>query len=197
MERNAEAGAAALDIAANRAARNWRRRALAGRVLWRLAAPLFRLSPRPLWGFRAALLRAFGASVGRDVRVHPTVRIAIPWNLALGDRASVGDGAILYALGPIAIGPDATVSQGAHLCAGTHDFRDPAMALLKPPIAVGAGAWVCAEAFVGPGVTVGPMAVLGARAVAMRDVPAAAVAAGNPARVVGTRTLRPVRATGP
>jgi putative colanic acid biosynthesis acetyltransferase WcaF len=114
---------AGLDIAANRAARKWSRKELAGRLLWDLAAPVFALSPRPLWGLRRALLRAFGARIGRNVHILPSVRITIPWNLDIGDEAAVGEGAILYALGPIRIGRQATISQYAHLCAGTHDFN--------------------------------------------------------------------------
>jgi putative colanic acid biosynthesis acetyltransferase WcaF len=149
---------------------------------------LFRALPRPFWGLRSALLRAFGARVGRDVRLHPTVRIAIPWTLTLHDGVGIGDRAILYALGPIEVGAAATVSQGAHLCAGSHDHRDPGMPLLRPPIRIGAGAWICADAFIGPGVKVGPGAVVGARAVVTRDVAPDCVVAGNPARPVGPRT---------
>lgn len=176
-----------VSIAINRAARKWTRREQAGRVVWALAWPLFALSPRPMWGWRRWLLRAFGARVEKEVHIHPSVRIAIPWNLTIEAGAGIGDGAILYALGPITICKGATVSQGAHLCAGTHDWRDPAMPLLKQPVHVGAEAWICAEAFVGPGVRVGERAILAARAVAMRDVEAGTLMAGNPARKVGTR----------
>ena len=178
-----------LDIQANRSMRKWTRREQVGRVLFACIVPFFRLSPRPLWGVRRAILRAFGARIGADVHITPSVAITIPWNLSVGDRAAVGERAILYALGPIMIGADATISQGAHICAGTHDFRDPAMPLLKPPVTIGAGAWICADAFVGPGVSVGELAVVGARAVAMRDVEAAAIVVGNPARTVGTRRM--------
>lgn len=176
-----------INVAANRAARKWTPRELAGRVLWASAAPIFRLSPRPLWGLRRALLRAFGAKVGRDVHVYPTARISVPWNLALEDGCAVGDYAILYALGPIKLGPRSTVSQYAHLCAGSHDWRNPAMPLTKPPITLGADVWVCADVFVGPGVTVGDGAILGAGAVVMRDVEAGIIVVGNPALPVGRR----------
>lgn len=176
------------DITTNRAARKWTRREQVGRVLWAAVQPLFRLSPRPLWGWRRALLRLFGARVGPEAHIYPSVRISIPWNLTLGQSCAVGDRAILYALGPIAIGPRATVSQGAHLCAGSHDWRDPGMALLKPPIEIGADCWIAAEAFVGPGVSIGDRAILGARAVAMRDIPDNAICTGNPARIVSNRT---------
>jgi putative colanic acid biosynthesis acetyltransferase WcaF len=174
-------------VAANRAAVKWSRREQAARVLWACARPLFALSPRPLWGWRRFLLRAFGARVGVQVHVCPGVRVFMPWNVELGDYAAVGDGAILYALGPVRIGAGASVSQGAHLCAGTHDHRDPLMPLVKARIDIGAGAWICAEAFIGPDVRVGERAVVAARAVAVRDVADGCVAAGSPARIVGTR----------
>lgn len=180
-------GPAGIDVAANRAARKWTRREQMGRLLWTLAAPLFRFSPRPFWGWRRALLRLFGARVGAHAHVYPTARITIPWNLNLGDGCAVGDHAILYALGPITLGPRATVSQYAHLCSGSHDWRDPAMPLIKPPIEIGADVWICADAFVGPGITVGDGAILGARSVVVRNVTRDTIVAGNPARPVGTR----------
>lgn len=173
-----------VDVSANRAARKWSRRAQIGRVLWGVIWPLFRLSPRPLWGWRRMLLRIFGARVGRGVHIYPSTQITIPWNLDLGDSCAVGDGAILYALGPITIGARATISQGAHLCAGTHDLTDPSRPLLKPPIHVCEDAWICADAFVGPGVRIGRGAIVGARAVAMRDVADETTVVGNPARVI-------------
>lgn len=171
----------------NRATRKWSRKAQMGRLLWGLAAPLFRFSPRPFWGWRRALLRLFGARVSRDVHVYPTVRITIPWNLDLGEGCAVGDRAILYALGPIRIGRGTAVSQYAHLCAGSHDWRDPAMPLTKPPIEIGKDVWICADAFVGPGVSVGDRAIIGARAVVMRSCAEATIVAGNPARPIGMR----------
>lgn len=181
------------DTTGNRSARKWSRRALAGRVLWALLGrPLFALSPRPLWGFRRALLRLFGARVGSQVHIYPSVRITIPWNLTLDDSAAVGGRAMLYALGPIKIGAQATISQNAHLCAGSHEYRDPTLPLTKPPITIGAGAWICADAFVGPGVTVGARAILAARGVAVRDLAPGTVHGGNPARLIKMRdTIEP------
>ena len=133
------------------------------------------------------MLRAFGAQIGREVHIYPSVRVTIPWNLEIDRETAIGDRAILYALGPIRIGARATVSQGAHLCAGTHDWRDPAMPLVKSPLVIGNDAWVCADAFVGPGVTVGDKAIVGARAVATKNVADASIVGGNPAREIGKR----------
>lgn len=166
------------------------RRELSARVLWTLAMPLFRFSPRPAFGWRRALLRAFGARVGRGVRVYGSTLIYLPWRLRIDDDAALGEYAFIYNLGIVHIGARALIAPRAHLCAGTHDHRDPAMPLLRPPITIGADAWVCAEAFIGPGVTVGAGTVVGARAVVMRDLPSWVVAVGHPARVVGPRRWR-------
>lgn len=178
----------AIDIKANRKAQKWTRGELVGRFLWEMAHPLFAWSPRPFWSWRRALLRLFGAKIGREVHVYPSVRITVPWNLTIEDQTAVGDRAVLYALGPITLAKQVTISQHAHLCAGTHDYRDPAMALLKFPISIGDGAWICADAFVGPGVRVGERAIVGARAVIMKDVAADAIMIGNPARLLRWRS---------
>jgi putative colanic acid biosynthesis acetyltransferase WcaF len=187
FQNNNEAGDG-LDIIANRRMRKWTRGEIVGRLMWEyLGAPTFGLIPRPLWAVRRALLRVFGARIGRDVHIYPSVRIAIPWNLVIAEHAAVGDRAIIYNLGMITIASAATVSQGAHLCAGTHDYRQADFPLIKAPISVGSGAWICADAFVGPAVTIGDRAIIGARAVVMKDVADGAIVAGNPAREIGKR----------
>ncbi|UWR35731.1 acetyltransferase (plasmid) [Sulfitobacter sp. W027] len=173
-----------IDVEANRSSRKWSRREQIGRALWGLVQPLFYLSPRPVWGWRRNLLRAFGARVGRNVHIYPSARITIPWNLYLNDQCAIGDGAILYALGPITVGPRATISQGAHLCAGTHDISRSDRPLVKLPITIGADVWIAADAFIGPNVYVGDSAIVGARAVVMKDVPTDAIVVGNPARAI-------------
>jgi putative colanic acid biosynthesis acetyltransferase WcaF len=129
----------------------------------------------------------FGARIGRQVHIYPTVRITIPWNLTIGDQSAIGDRAILYALAPITVANQVTISQGAHLCAGTHDYRSSTMPLEKRPITIGPGAWICADAFIGPGVTIGAGAIAGARAVVMKNVEKNSIVVGNPAMKVGHR----------
>jgi putative colanic acid biosynthesis acetyltransferase WcaF len=133
------------------------------------------------------LLAAFGARLDPVVRIRRTVRIECPWNLSVGHDSAIGDRAVLYCLGPVSIGSRVTVSQGAHLCAGTHDFTRRPMPLVRPPITVGDDAWICAEAFVGPGVHIGAGAILGARAVAMRSLAPWTIHAGNPAKPIRPR----------
>lgn len=134
-------------------------------------------------------MRIFKASIGADVHIYPSVHITMPWNLNVGDQCSLGDHAIIYALGQIEIGPRSTVSQYAHLCAGTHEWRDPAMPLLKSPIKIGSDVWICAQAFVGPGVQVGDNSIVGACSVVMKNVAANSIGHGNPFHILRRRNI--------
>jgi putative colanic acid biosynthesis acetyltransferase WcaF len=180
-----------LDIAANRTARKYTRREQAMRVLWAFGRVLFRLSPRPCFAWRRWVLRAFGAQVGSNVRIHATAIVYMPWNVVLEDWCAVGEYAFIYSLGKVCLGRNATISYRSHLCAGTHDFRDPTLPLLKPPIVIEDNAWIGTEAFIGPGVTVGNGAIVGARAVVVKNVAPMSIVAGNPARTIGRRQPTP------
>ena len=113
----------------------------------------------------------------------------MPWNLQVGDWASIGEYAFVYNLGKITIGKKSTVSHRAHLCAGTHDYSKSTLPLRKLPIQIGDQAWICADSFVGPGITIGEGAVVGACAVVVRDIASWTVVAGNPAKFIRKRNL--------
>jgi putative colanic acid biosynthesis acetyltransferase WcaF len=151
---------------------------------------LFRGSFHTMSRWRCFLLRCFGAKIGRKCIIRRTVRVYYPWNLDIGDLVIVGDDARLYDLGKITLGTRAMISQEAYLCAGTHDHTDPALPLLTPPVNVGADAWICARAFIGPGVSIGEGSIVAACGVAVKDVPAWTIVGGNPAKVIGKRELR-------
>lgn len=141
---------------------------------------LFRYSLRIFHSWRRFLLRIFGAKVGEGVRVYPKVSIWAPWNLELKKECVIGNGATLYSQGKITIGIRATVSPGAHLCTGTHDYSISGFPLFTKPIIIENYAWVAAEAFIHPGVTVGEGCVIGARSVVTKDMPAWMVCSGHP-----------------
>jgi putative colanic acid biosynthesis acetyltransferase WcaF len=187
--RNSEfRGLPTIDVRRNRQASKWTKKQLFGRLLWDiLCRPMFAWSPRQVWIWRRIVLRMFGARIGKAAHIFPTVKIAIPWNVSIGAESAVGDQAILYSLGRIEIGTRTTISQGAHLCAGSHDYRFSDLPLTKPPIVIGNGAWVCADAFIGPDVTIGDSAIVGARAVVTKNVGANQIVAGNPAKLISIR----------
>ncbi len=153
-------------------------------VTWML---LYRISPRPMHGWRTMLLRIFGAQMGPNCHFYPGSRVWAPWNLICADQVTAGDGAEIYNPAPMRFGSHAIVSQGAYLCGATHDFDDPAFPLLAYSMDVGAYAWICAKACVSPGVNIGEGAVLGLASVATHDLEAWGVYAGVPATKVKER----------
>lgn len=162
----------------------------ARRALWIVVyALLIRHSPGRLAGWRRFWLKRFGAKIAPTCNIRPSARIRHPWLLEMGDYSTLADDVEVYNLGPIRIGAHTVISQNVHLCNGTHDYRDPSLPLLRPEMTIGSGVWVCADAFVGPGVTIGDNALVGARAVAMRDIPADVIASGNPCKVVRDRPM--------
>ena len=161
------------------------------RLLWGMfAAVFYRSTPRPFHAWRAFVLRCFGARLGSGCHFYPQVTIWAPWNLEAGDQVVVGNGANLYNMAKITIGRRAVISQGAHLCTGTHDYESEGFELFAKPITVGDHAWIAAESFVHPGVNIGEGAVVGARSVVTRDMPAWMVCSGNPCRPIKPRTMK-------
>lgn len=168
----------------------WTFRQRVMRAIWMLVGkPLFRASFHNWYGLRVLLLRLFGAKVGKDVRIRPSVNIEVPWNLHLHDGVTVGDYAILYSLGVIEIGSRTIVSQYAHICAGTHDYTDRRFPLIRDPVVIGADAWIGADAYVGPNVKIGRLSVLGARSSVYKDMEPEMVYVGNPAKPIKKREL--------
>lgn len=160
----------------------------ARRAVWNLCyAVLFRTSPRPFHGWRAMLLRLFGAKLAPNCHFYPKCRVWAPWNLVCEDAVGVGDDAELYNPLLLTIGSHAVISQGAYLCGATHLYNEPSFRLVSYPMRIGAYAWVCARATVSPGVNVGDGAVLALGAIATKDLEPFGVYAGVPARRVKER----------
>ena len=161
------------------------------RALWILTWGLLASwTPPPMRGWRRFLLRCFGATMGAGSDVRCGARVWYPRHLHMGAASVLASGVRCYNMAPITIGAGAIVSQGAHLCAGSHDITSPVFQLTTRPINIGAKAWIAADAFVGPGVDVGEGAVLGARGVTFRSLEPWGVYAGNPAQRIKQRVMR-------
>lgn len=162
------------------------------RALWGIVWLVFFFpSPRPFHLWRTLLLRLFGAKLGKNVHVYPNVKVWAPWLLTIGNRVGIADGVTLYNMAPIDIGENSVVSQGAYLCGGSHDIDSENFQLIAKPIILDKNVWVCAEAFIGPGVSVAEGSVLAARAVVVKSITEPwTVWAGNPAVMKKQRKKR-------
>lgn len=158
------------------------------RLAWSATWFLFASWTPPQFNWwRRLLLSIFGAKMAERSDVKGSARIWYPPNLVMCRRTILADHVNCYNMAPITVEEGAVVSQGAYLCAGTHDIDDVEFSLITREIVIGRYSWVAAEAFVGPGVTVGEGAVLGARAVAFRDLEPWTVYVGNPAKSLRAR----------
>ena len=152
---------------------------------------LFRLCPVSLSPLKRAVLRCFGARVGRGVVIKPQVKITFPWKLTIGDYVWLGEECWLFNLEQIVIGNNVCVSQRAFLCTGSHNYKVSTFDLTTKPIAVDDGAWLGAGCWVGPGAKIGSQAVLTAGSVANGDLEPGGVYRGNPAVFVRKRVGSP------
>lgn len=178
-----------LNIQKNRIAQKYTRKEQLARIGWIFGKLIFLCTPRPLFGLRRIILRIFGAKVGKKVNIYSSTTIYFPWNLHIGDYSAIGEHALIYNLGLVEIGKNVTISHMAQVCAGTHDYSDPTMPLLKPKIVIEDNVWICTQAFIGPGVKINKGAVIGACAVLMKDAKEWTVYTGNPAREIKSRKL--------
>lgn len=161
------------------------------RVLWGIVqSTIFRLSPRPMHAWRNMLLRLFGADLHPTARVYPRATIWAPWNLSMGERATIADDVDCYCVELITLGDRVVVSQYSYLCGATHDFELRSRPLIPMPITIGAGTWIAADVFVAPGVTIGEESVVGARSSVFSDLPAWKVCVGSPAKPIRDRVMK-------
>ncbi len=160
------------------------------RAVWGLTWNLlFRFSPRlpGFWLWRRLLLRLFGAKVGQGCVIYPSTRIWAPWNLELGDYSNIGPWTDIYSVGKIIIGVNACISQYSFLCTATHNIESSTRELIVKPISIGSNAWIAADVYIGPGVTIGEGTVVGVRSSVFKNVEKWTVVGGNPARFIKKR----------
>jgi len=150
-------------------------------AVWYAVKCMVFLTPWPLpSAFKRFLLRCFGAQIGRGVIIKPRVNIHLPWKLSVGDFTWIGEEVFILNLEHVTIGAHCCISQRAFLCTGNHDYRRLDMRYRNEAIVVADGAWVGAQSFVAPGVTIGRETVIAAGSVVTNNQPAEMVCSGNP-----------------
>lgn len=137
-----------------------------------------------------ALLRLFGAKIGKRCNIYSSAKILVPYNLVLGDNVTLADRLLIQNTALVEIRSNSIISQGTYLCAGTHNIYKKTFDTIRKPIIIGEDVWIAAECFIGPGVTVANGAVVGARAVVFKDVESWMVVGGNPAKPIKKRLIK-------
>jgi putative colanic acid biosynthesis acetyltransferase WcaF len=163
-----------------------------GRLIWNLVRFLFfrPFIPRMFDKWRVFILKCFGANIEWTSTVYASAKIWAPWNLEMGAYATLGPEVDCYNQGKIIIKAHTTVSQKSYLCSSSHDISDPKFKLVLKPITIEEEAWIAADTFIGPGVSIGRGAVIAARSAVFDDVEAWSVMRGNPAVLIKKRAIK-------
>jgi putative colanic acid biosynthesis acetyltransferase WcaF len=159
------------------------------RLIWYLVNAVFFRSAFPVSAVKVALLRSFGAKVGRGVLIKPHVNIKYPWLLEIGDHVWIGEEVWIDNLGKVSIGSHSCLSQGAFLLCGNHDYSKSGFDLIVREILLEEGVWIGAKSTVCPGVTCATHAVLSVGSVATKDLEPFSIYQGNPAQKIRQRSI--------
>lgn len=163
------------------------RNALTCQLWWLVQACFFSTSPQFLYGWRVFLLRFFGAKIGKNVIIRPSVKITYPWKLTIGDNSWIGDNVDLYTLGEINIGKNTVISQRSYICTGSHDFCKIDFPIYAKTINIHDSVWIATDVFVSPGVTIHKNVVVGARSSVFHDLAENYIYIGSPAKAIKPR----------
>jgi putative colanic acid biosynthesis acetyltransferase WcaF len=159
-------------------------------IVWYLINIIFFKNPfNTLSSLKVALLKLFGAKLGKGVVVKPAVNIKYPWKLQVGDHSWIGEAVWIDNLSDVVIGNNVTLSQGSILLTGSHDHTRTSFDFISYPIILEDGVWIGAGAMVSGGATCRSHSILGINSVAEKDLEPYTIYKGNPAVPVLTRTI--------
>jgi putative colanic acid biosynthesis acetyltransferase WcaF len=166
------------------------RSAIIVQLWWIIDFWFFKSSPQIMYGWRRWLLRLFGAKIGKNVIIRPTVTVTYPWKVSIGENCMIGDDVNLYSLGEIEIGNNVVVSQKCYLASASHDYDKEYFPIWSKKITISDGCWLATDVYVGPGVNIGENTVVGARSSVFKDLPANKICVGTPAQVIKARVFK-------
>ena len=133
---------------------------------------------------RSLLLKLFGASVGSGVYIRRGVRVHFPWNLEIADNCWIGEEVWFINHEKISIGSNVCISQRSIICSGGHDYRSASLEYAHKPVVIKDGAWICLDAKVLPGVTLGECSVVSAGEIARKSLPDFSMLVGGQVRPI-------------
>ena len=157
---------------------------LIGVAFWWLISNLIFVNAFTPGSLRPTILRIFGATVGTGVSIRRGVRVHFPWNLEIGDDCWIGEEVWFINHEKVTIGSDVCISQRSIICSGGHDYRSASLEYAHKPLIIKDGAWVCLDANVLPGVTIGECSVVSAGEIARKSLPDYSMLVGGQVRPI-------------
>ena len=157
---------------------------LIGVAFWWLISNLIFVNAFTPGSLRPTILRIFGATVGTGVSIRRGVRVHFPWNLEIGDQCWIGEEVWFMNHEKVTIGSNVCISQRSIICSGGHDYRSSSLEYAHKPVKIKDGAWVCLDAKVLPGVTIGECSVVSAGEIARKSLPDYSMLVGGQVRTI-------------
>ena len=132
-------------------------------------------------------LTRLGATLSPSVVLYHGFQVRAARKLTIGDRANIGDGAVLDARGGLTIGSDVNFSTGVQIWTAQHDWNSPHFDYVTAPVQIGDRVWVGPRVTILPGSNIGDGAVIAAGAVVRGQVEPFGLYGGVPAKKIGER----------
>jgi putative colanic acid biosynthesis acetyltransferase WcaF len=156
--------------------------------LWRFIwIFLYRPTPWFMYRYRVFLLNLFGADVSNTAHPENSAFVEFPWNLTMGDKASIGEFSWIYCLDKISIGKNSCIGRGCQLITGSHNYKSINFEMITAPITIGQGCWISSEVSILMGVDVNDYSVVGFGSLVTQSIEKNVVAVGRPAKIVSVR----------
>ncbi len=137
--------------------------------------------------FRKACLKLGGAKICKKTVIYRNTEVLKPRGLKVGYRSQIGWHSLLDSRGGLEIGNNVVIASYTKIIGGTHDINSKDFKGTVKKTVIKDRAWICTNAIILPGITIGEGAVVAAGAVVTKDVPAFCVVAGNPAKIIKER----------
>lgn len=146
---------------------------------WMLSFPSRRI--------RTRYLKKILGKMGEGVSFLRHVKLLYPKGISVGDRVIINQDVLLDGRGTLEIENDTDIATNVMIWTMDHDPNSETHESRAGKVHIGHHVWIASRATILPGVTIGNGAVVASNAVVTKDVPANAIVAGVPAKVIGER----------
>ena len=132
-----------------------------GRFLWQLTYFfLFRPSPWFMFAWRNWLLGWWGAEIDQAARIYPSAFIWAPWNLKIGQCATVGRRVYILNVASVQIGSNTVISDEAEIITASKKYNERERSLVVSSVVIGERCWIARKAAILPGTVLADKSVV-------------------------------------
>ncbi len=141
----------------------------------------------PFYNVRHFWLKCFLKEMGHGNAIKRNVEFIIPHRISIGHNTVINPDVLLDGRGSLTIGDNVDIARGVYIWSAAHDYNSSSYAGVDAPTVIEDYVWLASRATILPGVHGGKGAVVAGGAVVPKNVPANAIVAGVPAKIIGWR----------